>query len=569
MPGSAAPIPCCPAAPQGWRPEVTAPGTRSDADPTADARFGSIPAMVRASAARFARHKAIVDGDRRIRYAELDVMLMRSARAFLAAGIGPGDRVAIWAPNSADYIIAVLGVLSVGAWIVPMNTRLKAVEATYVLEKAQVTALVTVTGFLGIDYLGMLEAVRPRPAALDRTVIMSGQAPPWATDWRSFLRSGDRVSQSEAERHIAALGPDDVCDIMFTSGTTGFPKGVMLTHGQSLRAFEAYNEGYGLREGDRHLAVNPFFHCFGYKAGWMLSFMVGATVLPMAVFDPGKLLAVVAAERVSVLPGPPTLFTSILDSPHRDGYDLSSLRAAFVGASSVPVELVRRMRQELPIETVATGYGLTECTAMVAVTAQDDDPETVANWSGKPVRGVEVRLVDPQGHDIADGADGEVLVRGFNVMKGYLDDPAATAAVIDQAGWLHTGDIGTRNGQGYLKITDRKKDIFIVGGFNVAPAEVENALLELRQISSVAVVGVPHLRLGEVGAAFVLPRPGCTVTRDEVLAWASHRLANFKVPRYVFITRDLPLNASGKVLKHALRQLFADMDPAARKEAST
>jgi HIP---CoA ligase len=568
MPGSGAPTPCCPEAPPGWRPEVTAPQTTSEADPTADVRFRSIPAMVRASAARFAQREAIVDGDRRIRYAELDAMLMRSARAVLAAGIGPGDRVAIWAPNSADYIIAVLGVLSAGAWIVPMNTRLKAVEAAYVLEKAQATALVTVTGFLGIDYLGMLDAVRPRPAALDRTVIMSGQAPPWATGWQSFLRSGGRVSRAEAERHIAALGPDDVCDIMFTSGTTGFPKGVMLTHGQSLRAYEAYNEGYGLREGDRHLVVNPFFHCFGYKAGWMLSFMVGATVFPVAVFDAGQLLATVAAERVSVLPGPPTLFTSILDSPHRAGYDLGSLRAAFVGASTVPVELVRRMRQELPIETVATGYGLTECTAMVAVTAQDDDPETVANWSGKPVRGIEVRLVDPQGRDVADGDDGEVLVRGFNVMNGYFDDPAATAAVIDSGGWLHTGDIGTRNGQGYLKITDRKKDIFIVGGFNVAPAEVENALLELGPISSVAVVGVPDQRLGEVGAAFVLPRPGCTVTRHDVLAWARQRLANFKVPRYVFITSDLPLNASGKVLKHALRQEFAGMDPAARKEAA-
>jgi HIP---CoA ligase len=535
---------------------------------TADVRFGSIPAMVRASAARFAAREAIVDGGQRISYAELDAMLMRSARAVLSAGIGPGDRVAVWAPNSARYIAAVLGVLSAGAWVVPMNTRLKGAEAAYVLQKARATAIMTVTGFLGIDYLAMLEVVTPRPAALSRTVVMSGPAPPWATDWESFLRSGDRVSEAEAERHIAALGPDDVCDVMFTSGTTGFPKGVLLTHRQSLRAYEAFNEGFGLREGDRHLVLNPFFHCFGYKAGWMLSFLVGATVVVMAVFDADALLETVAAERISVLPGPPTLFTSILDSPHRAGHDCSSLRVAFVGASSVPVELVRRIRRELPVHTVGTGYGLTECTAMVAVTARDDPPETVARWSGKPVRGIEVRLVDPQGRDVQDGHDGEVLVRGFNVMKGYLDDPAATAAVIDSGGWLHTGDIGVRNGEGYLKITGRKKDIYIVGGFNVAPAEVEAALLEFGQISSAAVVGVPDHRLGEVGAAFVTARPGCTVTPGEVARWARQRLANFKVPRYVFVTGSLPTNASGKVLKHVLQQEFAKMDPAALAEAA-
>jgi HIP---CoA ligase len=538
------------------------------AAPTADMRFRSIPAMVRASAAKFAEREAIVDGDRRIRYAELDSMLMRSARAALSAGIGPGDRVAIWAPNSAEYIVAVLGVLSAGAWIVPVNTRLKAAEAAYVLQKARATALMTVTDFLGIDYLGMLEAVTPRLAALDRTVILSGPATPWAAGWESYLRNGDRVSEADAERHIAALGPDDVCDVMFTSGTTGFPKGVLLTHRQSLRAYEAFNEGYGLREGDRHLVLNPFFHCFGYKAGWMLSFLVGATVVVMAVFDVGKLLDTVAAERISVLPGPPTLFTSILDSPQRACHDLSSLRALFVGASDVPVELVRRMRRELPAETVGTGYGLTECTAMVAVTAQDDPPETVAHWSGKPVRGTEVRLADPQGRDVPDGDDGEVLVRGFNVMKGYLDDPAATAAAIDSGGWLHTGDIGVRNSEGYLKITGRKKDIFIVGGFNVAPAEVEAALLEFGQISNAAVVGVPDQRLGQVGAAFVIPRPGGSLTQGDVLGWARQRLANFKVPRYVFITASLPVNASGKVLKHVLQQEFADMDPAAREEAA-
>jgi len=516
--------------------------------------------MVRASARRFGSREAIVDNGRRMTYADLDAALIASARAAMAAGIRPGDRVAIWAPNSAEYVFAVLGVLSAGAWIVPMNTRMKGAEAGYVLEKTGATTLMTVTDFLGLDYLGMLKAVTPRPAALDRMVILSGEAPAGTASWKHYLVGGRAVSEAEAERSIARLRPQDVCDVMFTSGTTGRPKGVMLTHGSSLRAFEAFNMGFGIREGDRQLVLNPFFHCFGYKAGWMLSFMVGATVVPMAVFDAGRLLELVAAERISVLPGPPTLFTSILDSPRRDDYDLGSLRLGFVGSSSVPVELVQRIRRELPFKVVCTGYGLTEATAMVTVTAPDDPPEVVANWAGKVCPGVSVRIVDADGTELADGQEGELLVRGFNVMRGYFGDPGATSAAVDAGGWLHTGDIAVRNSDGYLKITGRTKDIYITGGFNVAPAEVENALLGFPAISQVSVIGVPDHRLGEVGAAFVILRPGETVTPGEVIEWARERLANFKVPRYVLVTSELPLNASGKVLKHVLRERFAALD---------
>jgi acyl-CoA synthetase (AMP-forming)/AMP-acid ligase II len=219
------------------------------------------------------------------------------------------------------------------------------------------------------------------------------------------------------------------------------------------------------------------------------------------------------------------------------------------------------MKRELPFEVVCTGYGLTEATAMVTVTAPDDPPEVVAGWSGKVCPGVWLRIVDPDGASVGDGQEGELLVRGFNIMRGYFGEPEATAAAVDADGWLHTGDIAVSNSDGYLKITGRKKDIYITGGFNVAPAEVENALLEFPGISDVAVIGVPDHRLGEVGAAFVMARPGDTVTPAEVIGWARERLANFKVPRYVLVTGELPLNASGKVLKHVLRQRFADLDP--------
>ena len=290
--------------------------------------------------------------------------------------------------------------------------------------------------------------------------------------------------------------------MIFTSGTTGRPKGVMLEHGASLRAFDLWARRFGLREGDRYLIVNPFFHCFGYKAGWMACLQQGATALPMAALDVDRLLELVTIERVSALPGPPTLFSSLLDA--RDGdADLSSLRIGFVGASTVPPELLRRIRAELPFESLTTGYGLTECTAMVSITRPDAEPEHVAHWNGGyPLDGIEVAIAD----------DDEILVRGFNVMRGYYEDPEATALAIDADGWLHTGDIGMRDHDGALRISDRKKDIYISGGFNVSPAEVENLLLGFDAISQVAVVGIPDARLGEVGAAFVVPRPGATLT---------------------------------------------------------
>jgi acyl-CoA synthetase (AMP-forming)/AMP-acid ligase II len=331
--------------------------------------------------------------------------------------------------------------------------------------------------------------------------------------------------------------------VIFTSGTTGRPKGVMLEHGASLRAFDLWARRFGLREGDRYLVVNPFFHCFGYKAGWMACLQQGAAALPLATLDLDRVLELVATERVSALPGPPTLFTSLLDARGGDT-DLRSLRIGFVGASTVAPELLRRIRADLPFESLTTGYGLTESTAMVSITRPDDAPERVAYWNGGyPLDGIEVAIAPDQ----------EILVRGFYVMRGYFGDPEATAAVIDADGWLHTGDIGERSPAGDLRISDRKKDIYICGGFNVSPAEVENLLLQWDAISQVAVVGTPDDRLGEVGAAFVVPRSGASLRDADVIEWARAHIANYKVPRWVEIVTALPLNASGKVLKGELR----------------
>jgi acyl-CoA synthetase (AMP-forming)/AMP-acid ligase II len=331
---------------------------------------------------------------------------------------------------------------------------------------------------------------------------------------------------------------------MFTSGTTGRPKGVMCTHGQSLRAFETWSDVIGLREGDRYLIVNPFFHTFGYKAGILAALMRGATIVPHAVFDPTTVLARIPEERISMLPGPPALFQAILNHPDLAGADVSSLRLAVTGAAVIPVELVERMQKEMGFETVVTGYGLTECTGIATMCRHDDDPETIARTSGRAITDVEVELA----------ADGEILVRGYNVMQGYWEDAEQTAEAIDADGWLHTGDIGVMDERGYIAITDRKKDMFIVGGFNAYPAEIENAMLAHPDIAQVAVVGAPDERMGEVGVAFVVATSGHAVDPDEVVAWCRTRMANYKAPRRVIVVDALPLNASGKVLKYQLRE---------------
>jgi acyl-CoA synthetase (AMP-forming)/AMP-acid ligase II len=307
----------------------------------------------------------------------------------------------------------------------------------------------------------------------------------------------------------------------------------------------------GLREGDRYLIVNPFFHTFGYKAGFIACLMRGATIIPHAVFDVPAVLQRITEERVSVLPGPPTLYQSILNVEDRG--DLSSLRLAVTGAAVVPVELIKRMRSELTFETILTAYGLTESTGVVTMCRPDDDAETIANTSGCAIPDIEVRIVDDDNNELTRGEAGEIVVRGYNVMQGYFEDPDATAETIDHDGWLHTGDIGVMDEHGYVRITDRKKDMFIVGGFNAYPAEIENELVTHPAVSQAAVVGMPDERLGEVGCAFVVPRSGESIDADELIAWSRERMANYKVPRRVEVVESLPLNASGKVLKYELR----------------
>jgi acyl-CoA synthetase (AMP-forming)/AMP-acid ligase II len=520
------------------------------------------PQLVAEAAARFGDAEALVDGDVRLSFRELDDAVRQATRAFLAAGLAAGDRVAIWSPNIWEWVVAALGLQGAGGVLVPLNTRFKGAEAAYVLQRSGARMLCTVNGFLGNDYVAMLRGSGEELPALHDVVVFRGDTPDGTRSWADFLRGAEAVDDGVARDRAAAVAGGDLSDIIFTSGTTGRPKGVMTTHGQTVRVFTDWSGIIGLAEGDRYLIVNPFFHTFGYKAGFIACLIRGATILPHAVFDVPSVLARVAEERVSMLPGPPTLYQSILNDPEREKYDLSSLRLAVTGAAVVPVEMIKRMREELTFRNIVTGYGLTEVTGTATMCRPEDDPETIATTSGRAIHDVEVRVVDDDGHEVPRGEPGEVVIRGYNVMLGYLDDPDETNATIDPDGWLHSGDIGVMDERGYLRITDRKKDMFIAGGFNAYPAEIENILLAHPQIAQVAVVGVPDERLGEVGAAFVIPRAGETPVADEVIAWARERMANFKVPRAVYIVDALPMNASGKVLKYELRERVRDADRA-------
>ncbi|NKY57528.1 FadD3 family acyl-CoA ligase [Nocardia flavorosea] len=471
----------------------------------------TIPQLALSTADRFGDAEAVVDGDLRLTYTELADRIRRAAGAYAEAGIGKGDRAALWAPNSAEWIIAALGLMTAGGVLVPVNTRFKAEEAADVIRRSGAKALLVQKGFLGADY--------PAPPGVAVFDLKS-----------DFLGSG-----APLECEVAGT---DIADIIYTSGTTGRPKGVMMNHLQTLRLYTEWCDLADLREGDRYLMVNPFFHTFGLKAGIVSSLIRGATMLPVPVFDVGKVLELVEKERVTMLPGAPTLYHSLLE--YEGTRDISSLRAAVTGAADIPVDLIRRIRQELPFQSIMTGYGLTEAGTATA-SRPGDTFEQIATTAGTACDGIELRIAD----------DGEVLIRGYSVMQGYLDDPEGTAAAIDADGWLHTGDLGSLDEGGRLKVIGRKKDMYIVGGFNAYPAEIEGFLLEHPAVAQAAVIGVPDERMGQVGKAFVVTREA--VREADLIAWAKERMAGYKVPRSVAFLDELPLNATGKVMKDQLR----------------
>ena len=490
----------------------------------------TIPAALGDAADRFGEHPAYVQGDEVVSFLELLRRVRRAARGYVALGLRPGDRVCVWAPNSIGWVVAALATSYAGGTLVPVNSRYTAHEVADVVERTGARIVVVEDGFLGRTQIADLRAASALVSVL--AVIDLPDLPD--------LDPGS-VTTAEIDVIAETVSADDVADILFTSGTTGRSKGAMSAHRQTVGVARAWGDLGGVTGQDRYLVVNPFFHSFGYKVGIVTGLLTGATLYPVATFDLDDTMRLIESERITVLPGAPTIFTSLLNAPGRAERDLSSLRLAVTGAAVVPVVLIERMRTDLAIDQVVTAFGMTEA-VVVTMCREGDSAETVATTCGRAIPGMETR--------IAEG--GELLVRGEYVMLGYLDDPAATADAIDADGWLHTGDIGTLDAGGNLAITDRLKDMYISGGFNVYPAEVEQTLARMKGVADVAVVGIPDERMGEIGKAYVV-RSDEGVSTDDVIAFCKERLANFKVPREVEFVDALPRNLSGKVLKTQLR----------------
>lgn len=496
---------------------------------------------------------AIMDQQLTLSFSELSGRVAAVGHALEQSGLRPGMVVAVCGPNSWQWMVQALAVQSIGCILLPLSTRLRGAELLDMLQRSRAVAVISVDRFLDFDYADLFSSLQ---STLNFRL--------WRWAWPggdSLVSTEDKISLSETTSWPSGFDPrglsNMIADLMFTSGTTGRPKGVLSSHSQNLRAFGAWTEVVGLTEGDRYLIVNPFFHAFGYKAGWLSALIRGACVLPMAIFDARMALATIEREQISFLPGPPTLFHALLDHPERSSHDLQSLRVAVTGAATIPPSLIGRMREELHFQTVTTAYGLTECSGVATVCDPHASDHKISTTSGRALPGVEVECHRPDGTRCEPDEVGEIVIRGFNVMQGYFEDPASTQEAIDAQGWLHTGDVGSLDVDGYLKITDRLKDMYISGGFNCYPAEIERLMHAHPAVSQAAVVGAPDARLGEIGVAFLVKKPGSILTESEFQHWCKTMMSNYKVPKLVYFLESLPLNAAGKVQKAELRSRIA------------
>lgn len=473
----------------------------------------------------------------------------------LRMGVTPGDRVAMLAPNCPEWIVAASAAMSIGAIMVPINTRFKGQEVRYVLEKSRAVLVFTVDEFLGTDYRAMIIAAcggegegKPTAELPHLRAIISMDVPDFAPD------EVDPADMANYQAAAARVTPETTADLLFTSGTTGAPKGAMHSHGQGLWMAGLWSEANDLTASDRTAVVNPFFHSFGYRSGWITALTAGMTIFPLAIFDAGQLLELIERERITQLSGAPAVFYALLNHADLGRRDISSLRTGHTGGAKTPPEIIRAGYDRLGFDIFLTSFGQTETTALISSNRAGDPIEAIANTVGRPIPLLEWRIVDSEGMDVEPLGSGELLVRGPNVMQGYFEDPEQTAATIDADGWLHTGDVAAMDDDGRLRILDRIKDIVIVGGFNAYPAEIEMMLAQHPAIADVAIIGMLDDRMGEVTAACVVLNDGHDLTIDELTQWARERMANFKVPRHLFVMEEFPRTPLGKVQKFALRQ---------------
>ncbi len=525
---------------------------------------------LRRTIARHGEREALVDcpSGRRWTYAELGADVDRLARGLLAAGIEAGDRVGIWAPNCPEWVLLQYATAEVGAILVNINPAYRTHELSYVLDQSGVRLLVSATQFKTSDYAAMVAEVAPDRAALERTVLIG------TPGWDELVAAGDTVSSEALDERMAGLRFDDAINIQYTSGTTGFPKGATLSHHNILNNGYFVGELVHYTEADRVCLPVPFYHCFGMVMGCLGCTSHGACiVIPAPGFDPAATLAAVAAERCTSLYGVPTMFIAMLGDPSFADHDLSSLRTGIMAGSPCPVEVMKRVISEMNMAEVSICYGMTETSPVSTQTRRDDDIDRRVATVGQVMPHVEVKVIDPEsGLVVPPGQPGELCTRGYSVMLGYWREPEKTNDAVDPAGWMHTGDLGVMDTEGYVNIVGRIKDLVIRGGENVYPREVEEFLYGHPAIADVQVIGVPDERYGEELMAWIQVKPGAEApTAESIRAFAAGKLAHYKIPRYVHITDEFPMTVTGKVRKVEMRERAVDLlglhDAAAVKHA--
>jgi fatty-acyl-CoA synthase len=493
--------------------------------------------------------------DIRWTYAEFLEQVDTCARALLAIGVEPGDRVGIWAPNRAEWVVVQYATSKIGAILVNINPAYRSHELAYALGQSGVSVLATAEEFKGASYLDMIDSVRPGLGSL-RTVVALGPSE-HDVSWQTFLDGAGEVAMDRVRAIQARLQFDDPINIQYTSGTTGNPKGATLTHHNIL------NNGYfvtgiqGLGAGSKLCVPVPLYHCFGMVMGNLGMLSRGGTVVyPAEAFDPAATLAAVAEERCEALYGVPTMFIAMLDDPSAKTLDLTSLRTGIMAGSPCPVEVMKRVIAEMSMDEVTIAYGMTETSPVSFQSRTNDSIDRRVATVGTVMPHVECKIVDPEtGGVLPTGTPGELCTRGYSVMRGYWDNPEATAEAIDAARWMHTGDLATMDAEGYVNIVGRIKDMVIRGGENIYPREIEEFLYSHPAVADVQVIGVPDTRYGEELCAWVRLREGEQLTADELRQYCQGRIAHYKIPRYLRITDEFPLTVTGKVQKYRMREI--------------
>jgi fatty-acyl-CoA synthase len=486
----------------------------------------------------------------RLTYGQFWNLTNRLATALLKLGVQAGDRVGIWSPNRFEWPVVQYATARIGAILVNINPSFRAGELEFALSHSGCSVLFLAPGFKSVDYLETLASVRARIPSLHHAISFDGV-------WDEFLSAGDALPDEDMAVRENSLSFDDPINIQFTSGTTGRPKGATLTHHNILNNSWFIGRALHFTEHDRVCVPVPFYHCFGMVLGNLACTSRGAcVVVPGEAFDAGAVLDAVDGERCTALYGVPTMFIAVLDHPEFSRFDVSSLRTGIMAGSPCPIELMRRVVRDLHMPEVAIGYGMTEMSPIATFTAIDDPLERRVGSVGRVFPHVEARIVDPAtGQVVPRGQSGEFCARGYSIMRGYWDDAASTASVIDDAGWMHSGDLAVMDDAGYVHIVGRIKDLIIRGGENISPREIEEVLLGHSAISDAQVIGVPSAKYGEEVMAWVKLRPGCRASGDELTQFCSGRVASFKVPRHWKFVDEFPLTVTGKVQKFRMREI--------------